>query len=294
MVLVYQAPCVKLEKLENMWFQLSNVSCNLKCRHCYLGCAPNNKKKNFLHIEKVKKTLAELVNKNLKAIYLTGGEPLVHPDFNNIARLCLNQANVTVLTNGTLINDKKARFLRQIEDNYDNELIFRISMDHFTEGKNDELRGKGTFKKAIAGVLNLYKNGFNPIISCVNIKNEDEEVLKNGFKELFKKHDFEIEDINLKITPLLHLGEYSKFHQGYDEKSIVEQQDLDNMDIKILDCASSRVLSIDGVYSCPALVGDPRGKVGTDITNVSSKTYLETGPCYTCVSNKKGLFCNNW
>jgi molybdenum cofactor biosynthesis enzyme MoaA len=270
------------------------LSCNLKCKHCYLSCAPNNKKKNFLQADKIKKYLDENSKENLKAIYLTGGEPLVHPDFNNIVRLCLKRTNVTVLTNGTLINDKKARFLRQIEDSHDYELIFRISIDHFTEGKNDEIRGKGAFKKAIAGVINLLKNGFNPIISCVNIKNEDEELLKNGFKELFRKYDFELEDINLKIIPLLKVGEYSKFHVSYDDRSVVNQEDFAKIDAKILDCASSRVIATDGVYCCPALVGDPRGRVGNDINDASSRVYLESGPCYTCVSNKKRLFCNNW
>jgi sulfatase maturation enzyme AslB (radical SAM superfamily) len=294
MVLTYQAPSVKMEKLENMWFQLSNISCNLKCRHCYLGCAPNNKKKSFLQIEKVKKYLEENPDQELKAIYLTGGEPLVHPDFNNIVRLCLKKTNVTVLTNGTLINDKKARFLRQIEDSFDHELIFRVSMDHFTEGRNDDLRGKGSFKKAIAGIVNLMKNGFNPIISCVNTKNEDEDFLKSGFIELFRKFDFELEDINLKIIPLLKIGEYSKFHAGYDERSVLNEQDLKCIDSKILDCSSSRVIASDGIYCCPALVGDPRGKVGNDMNDSPNKVYLETGPCYTCVSNQKRLFCNNW
>jgi AdoMet-dependent heme synthase len=294
MELTYQAPCVQLKKLENIWFQLSNMSCNLKCRHCYLGCAPNNKKKNFLQTDKIRKCLEENSNEHLKAVYLTGGEPMVHPDFNNIVRLCLKHANVTVLSNGTLINDKKARFLRQIEDSYNYELIFRISIDHFTEGKNDEIRGKGAFKKAIAGVINLLKNGFNPIISCVNIKNEDEELLKNGFRELFRKYDFEIEEINLKIIPLLKIGEYSKFHVSYDERSIVKPEDLQKIDPNILDCSSSRVMAIDGVYCCPALVGDPRGKLGSNMADVSSKVYLETGPCYTCISNRKKLFCNNW
>ncbi|MFA6988528.1 MAG: radical SAM protein [Candidatus Gastranaerophilaceae bacterium] len=297
MELIYQAPCVQLNKLENIWFQLSNMSCNLKCRHCYLGCAPNNKKKNFLQSDKVRKYLEENNNNDLKSIYLTGGEPMVHPDFNNIVRLCLKKANVTVLTNGTLINDKKARFLRQIEDSYDYELIFRISIDHFTEGRNDEIRGKGSFKKAIAGIINLLKNGFNPIISCVNIKNEDEEILKNGFRELFKKYDFEIEDINLKIIPLLKIGEYAKFHIGYDDKSIVKQEDLQRLGndvLNYLDCASSRVIAADGIYCCPALVGDPRGKLGNNIAESPSKVYLETGPCYTCISNKQKLFCNNW
>lgn len=294
MELIYQAPCAKLEKLERLWFQLSNVSCNLKCKHCYLSCAPNNKKKNFLAIDKVKNALENIQNEAVKEIYLTGGEPMVHPDFNNIIRLCLNKTNVTVLTNGTLINDKKARFLRQIEENYDYEIIFRVSLDHFTEGRNDEFRGKGSFKKALSGIQNLIKNGFNPIITCVNMRNEAPEILRNGFKELFSRYDFELEDINLKIVPLLKMGEYTRFHAGFDDKAIVESSDLEGVNISMFDCSTSRVVTIDGIYSCPTLVSDPRGKVGNDLNNFAKRVFLETPACYTCVKNEKRLFGNDW
>ena len=292
--LCFQAPSIKMEKLDNLWFQLSSIACNLKCKHCYLSCSPNNKKKNFLPLDEVKNALEIVKNQSLKGIYLTGGEPLLHPDFNNIVRLCLKKTNVTILSNGILINDKKARFLRQIESDHDNELIFRISLDHYTEEKNDEIRGKGSFKKALNGIANLVRYDFNPIISIVNIWNEDENHLKQKFAELMAQIDFEVEDVNFKIVPLIKLGEYSKLNEEYTESEIVQQSDMDEAKVELFDCASSRVVTCNGVYSCPLLVGDPRGKVGNILTDSSNKVYLETNVCYTCRQHNNRMFCNNW
>ena len=36
--LLLQAPCVEMENLENLWFQLSKTACNLKCKNCFLSC----------------------------------------------------------------------------------------------------------------------------------------------------------------------------------------------------------------------------------------------------------------
>jgi len=290
--LSFKAPNVELKNLRNLWFHLTGLSCNLKCKHCYLGCFPNNKTRSFLTMDKIKTALEESKKFKIEEIYLTGGEPLLHPDINNIIRLTLKQANVTILTNATLINDKKARFLRHIEQDFDNELIFRVSLDHYTEEKNDEMRGKGSFKKIVNGIDNLIRYGFNPIISTVNIWNESESDLKQGFSNLLKKKGFEPDEINFKIISPLKIGEYSKNIQGYDENEYVTDSNMKKT--HSLDCYNTRVVTDNGIYACPALVNDPRGKVGTSLLNSSEKFFLEPGTCFTCQQNKTGLFNNNW
>lgn len=288
----FKAPHVELKNLRNLWFHLTGLSCNLKCKHCYLGCFPNNKTRNFLTMDKIKTALEESKKYKVEEIYLTGGEPLLHPDINNIIRLTLKRTNVTILTNAILINDKKARFLRHIEQDFENELIFRVSLDHYTEEKNDEIRGKGSFKKILSGIDNLVHYGFNPIISAVNIWNEDEISLKEGFHGLFKTRGIEIDEIHLKIISPVKTGEYSKSIDNYSENEYVSDKNIKN--INRLDCVNTRVVTDNGIYACPALVNDPRGKVGSTIAASSDKIFLEPNICYTCQQNKTGLFNNNW
>lgn len=291
--LSFKAPCVELRNLNNLWFQLSTTTCNLKCKHCYLSCMPITKPR-FLPFDKVKSAIEEAKKLQINEIYIQGGEPLLHPDINNIIRLSLKLANVTLLTNGLLINDKKARFLRQIEQNHDFELIFRVSLDHYTEAKNDEIRGKGSFKKAMSGINNLIRYGFNPIISAVNMWNEDEDVLKKGFFQLLSTGDFEPDDINIKIIPPLKLGEYAKNFKTYDENEFVTQSELQKADSCKFDCASSRVVSDNGVYVCPVLVNDPRGKVGNTLADSAKRFFLEPNACYSCQQNNVKMLNNNW
>ena len=193
------APQVELKELNNLFFELCYKACNLKCKHCYIEKNPYRQEKDFIPLDKIKNALLQTRGENLSSIYLTGGEPLMHPDFNTILRMCLKFSNVTVMTNGVMINDKKARFLRKIDDENTNETIYRVSLDHFDELKNDEIRGRGSFRKALSAILNLAKYEFNPIISVVNYKNRPKEEIFNEFKNYFFKKGFELEDINLKF-----------------------------------------------------------------------------------------------
>lgn len=290
----FQAPSTELKKLSNIWLLLSGFTCNLKCRHCYLSCSQTNKTRGFLNLDKIKTALDGIKNTPIEEIYLYGGEPFLNRDINNIIRHCLKITNVTMVTNGTLINDKKARFLRQIEQDHDYELIFRISLDHYIEAKNDEIRGKGSFKKIMSGIENLVNYGFNPIISAVNIWDEDEASLKEGFLTLLSKLDFQPTDINVKIIPVIKAGEYEKNYSSYEEDDIVTKEGVKNCNTDLFDCTNSRVVTDTGIYVCPALLNDPRGKVGNTLSESSKKFYLEPNICYSCQTGNRNMFTNNW
>ena len=278
-----QAPEVKMEELNNLFFELTQKSCNLKCSHCYIKRNPYKQEKDFIHLDKIKQSLILTKKENLKCIYLTGGEPMLHPDFNTILRLCLKFSNVTVLSNGTLINDKKARFLRKIDDESNFETIYRISLDHYNEQKNDELRGRGSYRKALLAIQSLYKYEFNPIISVVSYYNESKENLFKGFKDMLNKIDFEFEDINLKIIPYFNPA-----------ANTFEQVETNEFDQNNLDCSNSRIVSSKGVFCCPVLCNDFRARVGATAESFSRKVYLDTEKCLTCVKHGTKAFSNDW
>lgn len=275
-------PVVKLEKLKNLFFQLSSKNCNLNCKYCYLEKNSYKKEDDFLNTDKIKKTLVEVKNEKLNSIYLTGGEPLMHPDFNQILRMCLKISNVTILSNGTMINEKKARFLRRLDDESNFETIYRISLDSVDELENDSIRGRGSFRKAVFAIQCLLKYEFNPIISVVNYSNKPKQVIFQEFQEYFSKKDFELEDINLKIIP------YFSSDLG------VIENDFSDIDDYRVDCATSRTIAKNGVYACPMLVNDYRARLGSAISDCSNINYLDCEKCSLCMKLNQKVQVNDW
>ena len=201
---IIKAPCINMKKMESLFIEMTAKNCNLQCKHCYIDFK-DKKVKDFIPIEKIKQALSQINKKKLKYIHLTGAEPMLHNDFNHILRLCLKYSSVIIHTNALNINDKKARFLRKVEEenNLGNEIVFMISIDHYIEKENDLLRGRGSYRKAIHAIQSLTKYGFNPILSIVNHYNIEETELKENFRKLCLNLNFETSDINFKIIPLM-------------------------------------------------------------------------------------------
>jgi radical SAM protein with 4Fe4S-binding SPASM domain len=90
--------------------------CNLNCRHCYVNLPANNLQalSHELTTAEILELGKQAVNLGVVWCTLTGGEPLLRPDFSEIyfglKRLGLL---VSVYTNATLINETYARLFRE-------------------------------------------------------------------------------------------------------------------------------------------------------------------------------------
>lgn len=278
-------PKVQLKELNNLFFQLCTKTCNLKCKHCYIEKSTLSSAKNkedFIQLDKIKQSLSCVDASKLRSIYLTGGEPLMHPDFNQILRLCLKTTNTTVMSNGVMINDKKARFLRKIDDESQFETIYRISLDSTDELKNDSYRGRGSFRKALCAIMSLVKYEFNPIISVVNYENRSREEIFDEFSSFFFEKGFDLDEINLKVIPF-----FDKNAEGILEES-------SKIDFNKLDCSNSRVVAQSGVFSCAMLVDDYRARLGASLDDCSKDNYLDCDMCSICAQACAKAQVNDW
>ena len=167
------------------------------------------------------------------------------------------------------INDKKSRFLKKVQDEFqnNNEIIFMISIDNHIEKENDEIRGHGSYRKAVHAIQSLVKYEFNPILSIVNYKGLPSAEIKANFRQMCLNFGFETSDLNFKIIPLINKNHYDELSNNIDYNKLNVQ------------CSKSRTLTKNGVFNCPLLSSDNRGKSGTDFNDYSHKSYLETPFC---------------
>lgn len=281
MASIFSSPTVELAELNNLFIELTAKNCNQRCKHCYIDFPISKNVKDFISVERIKEALNDTTNENVQFIYLSGAEPMTHPEFNTILRLCLKRTSVCICTNATFINEKKARFLKKVEDENKNEIIFKLSIDHYNEIKNDDIRGRGSYRQTINAIKSLVKYGFNPVLNIVNYYNEDRKILIEEFNKICTKIGFETNDFNFQINEY-----YNKYHPLTEMLELNEKADFD--------CKTGRILTEKGVYVCPFLANDHRGRMGASFRDYSKKMRLETNYCLTCAKNKNKLFGINY
>lgn len=80
------------------------TGCNLKCRHCYVD---DKSFYDYLSYDDIVKILDKMFDAGVLFIYFTGGEVFTRKDFKDIYIYAKKKGfMITILTNGTLINDE--------------------------------------------------------------------------------------------------------------------------------------------------------------------------------------------
>jgi Predicted Fe-S oxidoreductases len=145
-----------------IYFELTR-NCNLKCSHC-LNDSGRPIDNELVH-EKRLELLDEFIAFGAQEIRFTGGEPLlVSQIFEYISKVRMSGLRATVGTNGTLINTKIAKCLK---DSGLNTAV--VSIDGL-ESRHDAIRGNGTFRKTIEGINLLKSFGIRVRINMVAMK----------------------------------------------------------------------------------------------------------------------------
>lgn len=277
---IIKTPTCTMKSFDNLFIELTAKNCNQRCKNCYIDFPLNKNVKDFISFDQIKNALIATKKENIKCIYLMGAEPMTHPEFNSILRLCLKYSNVCIYTNGTFINEKKARFLKKVQDEGNNEIIFKLSIDHFNEMKNDDVRSRGSYRTTINAIKYLAKYQFNPILCVTNFYNEPKDLIIREFTNICKKQGYDINNSNFQINICFDKNQ---------KNEINEENILDN-----LDCAYGRILTSNGVYSCPFLANDYRGRCGSNFEDFAKHNPIESEYCNTCIENQNILFGINY
>jgi sulfatase maturation enzyme AslB (radical SAM superfamily) len=283
------APEVALATLDTVWFQLTGTWCNIACLHCFISCGPEEDRVPVMESDRVRALLEEAEALGVREYYYTGGEPMLHPDFWPLCDAALERGPLTVLTNGLLVDEAAAeRALGAFErSRYSFDL--RVSLDGMSADENDPVRGRGTFDAIVAGLERLAAKGLSPAITVVEHRAgmaaaEARAAFLAFARSLGLRHP------RVKFLPLLRIGREPRRSRGY------ASGDLDWMDaplapevVERLGCASSRLVTADGVMTCPILLDAPGARLGTTLRETLGPVRLRWAACHTCVVD--GLTC---
>lgn len=145
-------------------FELLPV-CNMDCRMCYIRMSPEemNRQGKILTAKEWLRIGRQAAEKGALFILLTGGEPLLHPEFREIYKgLRALGICVTINTNGTLITE-------EIADMWQSDLPRRVNISLY--GSSDEIYGdfcrnpKG-FTQVMRGIRLLKERNIPVKLNC--------------------------------------------------------------------------------------------------------------------------------
>ena len=148
-------------------------TCNLRCIHCYSDSAAANYP-GELNWEQMEEVVDDLAAYAIPSLLLSGGEPMVHPDFFKLVDLASSKGmKLTISTNGTLITPEKAALLKAAEVAY-----VGISLDGIGEIHDQFRRKKGAFDAAVRGFHACHevgqKTGLRLTLTRHNVENIDQ------------------------------------------------------------------------------------------------------------------------
>jgi SynChlorMet cassette radical SAM/SPASM protein ScmE len=148
--------------------------CNLRCRYCYFF--------DNLHVSYTElptdewlKFIDELGQCSVMDVCLAGGEPFIREDLPELIKAIVkNRMRFSILSNGTLIDDDIAVFIKKT-----NRCDYvQVSIDGSCSEVHETGRGKGSFEKAVKGLKTLQKHDI-PVTVRVTIHRYNVHDLKN-------------------------------------------------------------------------------------------------------------------
>lgn len=154
--------------------------CNNDCVHCYINQATHDRQalEKELTLDEIKVITAQAVDLGVLWVLLSGGEPLLRPDFQEIyAHIKTRGIFVSVFTNASLVTDEHIRLFkkyppRQIE----------VSVYGTTPEIHHNVTQKNTFASTMTGIDRLLSAGLP-----VTLKST---IMQANFKDFYDIADF--------------------------------------------------------------------------------------------------------
>ncbi|NQV55760.1 MAG: radical SAM protein [Rhodospirillales bacterium] len=262
---------VDLGRLDTLWFNTGSL-CNIACVNCYMDSSPANDRLAYLKAAEIGAYLDEndAEDLDIREIGFTGGEPFMNPDITAMLKLCLERGfEVLVLTNAMKPMHHHKDALLGLAAGFGARLRLRVSVDHHTKARHEELRGPKSWAPMIEGLKWLADNGFQVAAAGRMRWNEDEGCARKAYAELFAAHGIDID-----AGDAVQLVLFPEMDEAADVPEITTAcWDILGVAPGAMMCATSRMVikrsgaSAPVVVPCTLLPYDTRFEMGSGLVS---------------------------
>ncbi len=181
--------------------------CNLRCIHCYIQgtCLEDD-----LTYQEICDIIDQVVDEGCMWLLITGGEPLMRPDFKDIYKYAKSKGMIiTLFTNGTMITTEIANFLAEYPP-----FSVEITLYGMTAATYEKVTGiPGSFEHCIRGIELLRERKLHLQLKSIIIKTNRHELQKmkryaTSIQVPFKydcminaKLDGSLDPVELRLSP---------------------------------------------------------------------------------------------
>ncbi len=278
-----QRAVVALTHLTTLWFNTGSL-CNITCVNCYMDSSPKNDALVYMSFAEVKAYLDEIEREHMRVeeIAFTGGEPFMNPDIILMLEEVLARGyRALVLSNAMKPMYNKRDDLLAIKQRHHDALSIRVSVDHFSRARHEDIRGANTWPPMIDGLRWLAQNNFKLAVAGRTCWDESEDQSRAGYRELFER-----ESIPVDASNPANLVLFPEMDADVDVPEITTHcWDILGVAPETMMCASSRmVVKRKGaekpvVMPCTLLPYDTAFELGHDLAQSDKMVKLNHPHC---------------
>ena len=152
----------------------SNFHCNLACDYCVVASSPRARPRE-LTVQRFRALVDEALREGFEELYITGGEPFVHPQITSLIEYACERLPTVVLTNAMLFAGGRRRVeLERLAGRPG--LTLQSSIDGARAATHDRWRGAGSWARAMDGLRLAAELGLPLRVAMTQTPDNAEEV----------------------------------------------------------------------------------------------------------------------
>jgi len=150
----------------------TNFHCNLGCDYCAVASSPRAAPRS-LSVETFRALVDEAVSEGFTEIYVTGGEPFLHPDIVDLLDYASSRLPTVALTNAMLLRGRRGQRLGELAGR---PLVLQTSLDGAVADTHDVHRGAGSWARTVQGIRHLVDMDMSPRVALTETPENSSEV----------------------------------------------------------------------------------------------------------------------